>query len=87
MPLKITCWQPGDTLVPFGKKRPVRLKKIFADAEIGSYERSAYPVIRGADGSVLWVALLRNSNLDPVTEQTRRVLRLSVIQKHLQHQC
>ncbi len=87
MPLKITCWQPGDTLVPFGKKRPVRLKKIFADAEIGSSERYAYPVIRGADGSILWAALLRNSNVEPVTEQTRQVLRLSVIQKHLQHQC
>ena len=87
MPLKLSCWKPGDTMIPFGKKSPVRLKKIFADAEIGSSERAAFPVIRGADGSVLWVALLRNSALGPVTDRTKQVLRLSAVQKHLQHQC
>ena len=74
-------------MVPFGRKNPVRLKKLFADAEIGSGERSAYPVVRGADGSILWVALLRNGNIAPVTETTKSVLRLSAVQKHLQHQC
>ena len=73
-------------LLPFGKNHPVRLKKLFADARIGTTERAAYPVIRGADGSILWVVLLRNGNIAPVTEATKQVLRLSVIQKHLQHQ-
>ena len=86
MPLRISCWRCGDKLVPFGKKTPVRLKKLFADAGIAASERSGYPVIRGADGSILWVALLRNGNIAPADAQTRQVLRLSVIQKHLQHQ-
>ena len=78
MPLKLSCWKPGDTMIPFGKKSPVRLKKIFADAEIGSSERAAFPVIRGADGSILWVAGLRNSNIAPVTPETSQVLHLSL---------
>ena len=87
LPLRLTLWHAGDKMVPFGRKNPVRLKKLFADAEIGSGERSAYPVIRGADGSILWVVLLRNGSTAPVTETTKSVLRLSVVQKHLQHQC
>ena len=87
LPLRLACWQPGDRMIPFGKKNPVRLKKLFAAVGIGTFERRNYPVVRGADGAVLWVVLLRNSNMAPVTEHTRRILRLSVIQKHLQHQC
>ena len=86
LPLRVTLWRHGDQLVPFGKTHPVRLKKLFADARIGTAERAAYPVIRGADGSILWVVLLRNGNIAPVTDATKQVLRLSVIQKHLQHQ-
>ena len=86
LPLSLTIWRHGDRIVPFGKKNPVLLKKLFADAGIGTAERTGYPVVRGADGSILWAALLRNSNIAPVTEKTRQVLRLSVIQKHLQHQ-
>ena len=86
MPLRLSGRRPGDKLVPFGKKTPVRLKKLFSDAGIGSSEQSAYPVIRGADGSILWVARLRNSGIAPVTKSAGTVLRLSVIQKHLQHQ-
>ncbi|MBO4632051.1 MAG: tRNA lysidine(34) synthetase TilS [Lentisphaeria bacterium] len=87
IPLRISCWKPGDKMIPFGKKTPLRLKKIFADAKIGTSERSDYPVIRGADDSILWVARLRNSNFAPVAKSSGEVLRLSVIQKHLQHQC
>ena len=86
LPLRVTLWRHGDQLLPFGKNHPVRLKKLFADARIGTTERAAYPVIRGADGSILWVVLLRNGNIAPVTDATKQVLRLSVIQKHLQHQ-
>ena len=86
LPLRLTVWKHGDRIVPFGKQHPVLLKKLFADAGIGTSERMGYPVIRGADGSVLWAALLRNSNIATVTEKTKKVLRLFVIQKHLQHQ-
>ena len=86
LPLRLTGWKHGDRIVPFGKEKPVLLKKLFADAGIGTVERSAFPVVRGADGSILWAALLRNSNIAPVTGKTRKVLRLFVIQKHLQHQ-
>ena len=86
LPLRLTDWKPGDRIVPFGKQHPVLLKKLFADAGIGTAERSAYPVIRGADGTILWAALLRNGNIATVTEKTGEVLRLFVIQKHLQHQ-
>ena len=86
LPLDLTLWRHGDRIIPFGKRNGVLLKKLFADAGIGTAERAAYPVVRGADGSILWAVLLRNSNIAPVTEKTRQVLRLFVIQKHLQHQ-
>lgn len=87
LPFRITSWRPGDRMVPFGKTRPVRLKKFFADASIGASERGKYPVIRGMDGSIVWAALLRNGNTAAVTEQTRRVLRIAVIRKHFRHRC
>ena len=86
LPLRLTSWKSGDRIVPFGKQHPVLLKKLFADAGIGTAERSSYPVIRGSDGTILWAALLRNGNIATVTEKTGEVLRLFVIQKHLQHQ-
>ncbi|MBQ9336291.1 MAG: tRNA lysidine(34) synthetase TilS [Lentisphaeria bacterium] len=79
MPLELTVWRTGDAMIPFGKEHPVRLKKLFTDAGVASSERSGYPVIRGADGSILWVAGLRNSNIAPVTPETAQVLRLSLV--------
>ena len=78
LPLELTVWRPGDQMVPFGKEHPVRPKKLFADASVASSERAGYPVIRGADGSILWVAGLRNSNIAPVTPETNQVLHLSL---------
>lgn len=85
LPLQVTYWQEGDRMIPYGKKSPVRLKKLFADVSVNTAERKYFPVIRLADGEILWVVCLRNSAIAPVTAETHRVLRLFVTQKQLQH--
>ena len=87
LPLKLSAWRNGDRMIPFGRTESVKLKKLFADAGIGTAEREGCPLVRDVSGEVLWAVLLRNSAWYPVTAGTRRVLRLYAVQKHLQHQC
>ena len=52
----------GDTLVPFGRHTPVKLKKLMIDAGIERPIRNSLPVIRKGD-MILWAVGLRPSNL------------------------
>lgn len=81
LPLSIGSWKPGDKMIPFGKKEPVRLKKLFADEGIGSSERADYPILRSCDGTILWAAFLRNGNAAVVTPETQQILRLTAVRQ------
>lgn len=52
----------GDTLVPFGRHTPVKLKKLMIDAGVERPIRNSLPVIRKGD-TILWAVGLRPSNL------------------------
>jgi tRNA(Ile)-lysidine synthase len=69
----------GDRMTPFGSDKSVSLKKLFSSAKIYADGRLRHPVLRlsGPSGEILWAAGVRRSNLAPVTQGTRRVLRLS----------
>lgn len=55
---RVTSRLNGDAFVPFGKNRPVKLKKLMIDAGIERAMRKSMPVLRGPSG-ILWAVGLR----------------------------
>lgn len=68
----------GDTIRPFGMSGHKKLKDIFIDQKIPRRMRSALPVV-AAGNDIIWVAGVRRSAIFLVTEQTRSILRLELI--------
>lgn len=58
----VTCRREGDSLVPFGRHTPVKLKKLMIDAGVERPIRNSLPVIRKGD-QILWAVGLRPSEL------------------------
>lgn len=54
----VTERREGDVLVPFGRHKPVRLKKLMIDAGIERAMRRSVPVLRTEEG-ILWAVGLR----------------------------
>ncbi|MBQ4264577.1 MAG: tRNA lysidine(34) synthetase TilS [Clostridia bacterium] len=51
----------GETMVPFGRKSPVKLKKLMIDAGIERAMRESMPVLRTSGGEVLFAVGLRSA--------------------------
>ena len=51
----------GDSMIPFGRKTPVRLKKLMIDAGVERAMRRSVPIVRAKNGSILFAAGLRPS--------------------------
>jgi tRNA(Ile)-lysidine synthase len=65
--LTVRPWRAGDRMIPFGRRRPVSLKKLFVDCQILGAARLRHPVMADpGSGAILWVAGLRRSALLPV---------------------
>jgi tRNA(Ile)-lysidine synthase len=65
--LTVRAWQEGDRMIPFGRSRPVSLKKLFVNRKILGENRFHHPlIIRPDDGEVLWAAGLRRSAVAPL---------------------
>ncbi|HLA39282.1 MAG TPA: tRNA lysidine(34) synthetase TilS, partial [Candidatus Glassbacteria bacterium] len=75
-PLRVTGWRPGDRLRPFGLGGEKKLKKLFGEKKIALSCRSGIPVIRDADGKILWVCGVSRSDCAPLGSRTRRIVRL-----------
>ncbi|MBQ7052273.1 MAG: tRNA lysidine(34) synthetase TilS [Clostridia bacterium] len=56
---RITGRREGDTMIPFGKRSGVRLKKLLIDAGIGRGRKESIPILRDARGEILWAVGLR----------------------------
>lgn len=70
--LLLTPRRPGDKIVPFGRKKPVSLKKLRVDRKLSA--EFAAPVLRdGRSGEILWAPGIRHGAAAPVSEKTCRV--------------
>ena len=76
-PLTLAVRQDGECMIPFGRKHPVTLKKLFTDAGIPLAERRSIPIVRDASGRIIWIPFVRHSAAAPVTERTGQVLELT----------
>lgn len=73
--LTVRAWQEGDRMIPFGRRRPISLKKLFVDLKIYGEDRRRFPLlVRPDDDTILWVAGLRRSATAPLTGNELAVL-------------
>ncbi|MDI6815666.1 MAG: tRNA lysidine(34) synthetase TilS [Actinomycetota bacterium] len=77
--LKLRVRRPGDSFRPFGMSGEKKLQDLFVDKKISKRERNRVPIIE-SDGKIAWVAGFRIDDSFRVTEQTKEVLILSLLQ-------
>ena len=77
-PFLIRPFQPGDRMIPWGRTRPVKIKKLFIDSKTPRTVRSRLPLVI-KDGEVIWVPGLRRCNSHAVGPETRNILEIAVI--------
>ena len=57
----VSSRREGDTMIPFGKHTPVKLKKLMIDAHVERAMRRSVPLVRDGEGNVLFAAGLRSA--------------------------
>jgi tRNA(Ile)-lysidine synthase len=65
-------------MIPWGRARPVKIKKLFIDSKTPRTVRSSLPLVI-KDGEVIWVPGLRRCNSHAVGPETRNILEIAVI--------
>jgi tRNA(Ile)-lysidine synthase len=77
--LKLTYASAGDHFAPFGMKgREIKLGDYFTNQHLPVLARRNWPILRG-EGQILWVVGQRQAEFARVTEDTRRILKLSLL--------
>lgn len=64
----------GDTMIPFGKASPVKIKKLMIDAGIERAMRASMPIVRSSDGEILFAVGLRSAQLCAGGEDEEQML-------------
>ncbi len=76
-PLTVRSPRPGDRIEPWGMEGTKKLADVLVDEKIPRRRRSVVPTLV-MDDTVLWIAGIRRSRFAPVTDATRRVLRVTM---------
>jgi len=75
----------GERFAPLGMKGKTRLvRDMFADADLLWHERFPHPVVAlenddGSDGEILWIVGVAQAERTRITDGTRRIIRLQVV--------
>lgn len=77
--LKLRTREPGDSFRPFGMTGEKKLQDFFVDEKVPRRERDRVPIIVSND-KIIWVAGFRIDDRFKVTEETKRVLVLRVVE-------
>lgn len=78
-PLVVRSREDGDTLVPFGFGKGVKLKKLLIDRKVPRYLRDKIPLVVERDtGKILWVAGVRMAHGVGISSATAKVILLSL---------
>ncbi len=78
-PLTVRTFRAGDRICQMGMAGHKKLKDIFIDDKVGLDKRRGTLLVLSG-GIIIWACGLRRSGAAPVTEATRRVVRLSLKQ-------
>lgn len=77
-PLRVRFRSPGDRFFPLGLKAAKKVKDFLIDAKVPRAERLHIPLVEDVE-KIIWVAGYRPDERVRVTEETRRLLRLEVL--------
>ena len=72
--LLLSLPQSGEEMTVFGSGKCLKLKKLRVDEKIPACY--GLPVLKNSRGTIIWYPGVRHADFAPVTEKTRRVLRL-----------
>lgn len=75
-PLTVRNRKPGDRMEVLGLNGTKKVQDMFVDDRIAPSLRETLPIIVDANGFLLWIPSIRRSALAPVTDSTRRILRM-----------
>lgn len=78
-PLKIDFWKDGDSFKPLGMKGRKKLSDYFTDLKLPKKEKHNLPIIKDANGEILWVAGYRQTDYFKISSETEKVLILHLI--------
>ena len=78
-PLYYSFWQGGEKMIPFGRRTPVLVKKLFSDAKIPAVKRFFFPLLSDSEGNILCAGKLRRSTLAQMDENTKNVLKITFL--------
>jgi tRNA(Ile)-lysidine synthase len=77
--LQVRAWRPGDRFHPFGLEgHQKKLQDFLVDLKVPRSARRRIPLVVAPEG-IVWVAGYRTDHRFRVTESTRRVLRLTLL--------
>ncbi len=76
--LTIRNRREGDKFIPFGRKKPIKLKEFFIKQKIPLQERNCIPLVV-YENQILWVVGIRRSALFGVSDTNKKLLRLEKI--------
>jgi tRNA(Ile)-lysidine synthetase-like protein len=78
LPLAVTPLRAGDRIRPFGQEGEKKVKEILIDRKVPRDERWGRPVVRDAEGAILWIPGVLRSAHAPVTPATRKAALLRI---------
>lgn len=78
LPLRWRHVRPGDRFQPYGMKGSRLVSDLFSDLKLALHEREQWWLLCDADDTILWVTGLRADGRYAVTDNTRRVLLVSL---------
>ena len=79
MPLSIRPWKPGDSFYPLGMKGKKKLSDFLIDQKINLFQKEDIQVVT-SKGEIVWIVELRIDDRFKVTERTKRIAELKVVQ-------
>lgn len=79
-PLKIRKWKEGDSFQPFGLNGKKKLSKFFKDGKISRIQKDKIWLLL-SDEKIVWVIGHRMDNSFRVSEKTRKILRITYLEK------
>ena len=77
-PLFVRSRRPGDRFYPLGLGGSKKIKDVLIEAKVAREEREAVPVVVDGSGRIVWLAGWRLDDRFRVTEETKRLLHLTL---------
>ncbi|MBU9710477.1 tRNA lysidine(34) synthetase TilS [Evansella tamaricis] len=76
LPLFIRSREQGDRISPYGLNGSKKVKSIFIEQKIPKGDRVHWPIVTDSHNKIMWIPLLKRSNLALVDEHTEKVVML-----------